>query len=135
MATRAPRRTIKADWQGMMFDYLRGRPTLRRVLLLLDARIELKQADHDVMDLLDRAAVTFQIVLTKADGLKPACPRAQDAGGEATGAVASGGIPARAGDQQRNRRGHSRTAGGTGNTSWFRGRQWQRKQGELPRDS
>ena len=62
---------IKADWQGMMFDYLRGRPTLRRVMLLLDARIEMKQADHDVMDLLDRAAVTFQIVLTKTDGLKP----------------------------------------------------------------
>ena len=35
---------IKADWQGMMFDYLRGRPTLRRVMLLLDARIEFKQA-------------------------------------------------------------------------------------------
>jgi GTP-binding protein len=63
---------IKADWQGMMFDYLRGRPTLRRVILLLDSRIEVKQADHDVMDLLDRAAVTFQLVLTKADGLKPA---------------------------------------------------------------
>jgi GTP-binding protein len=62
---------IKADWQGMMFDYLRGRPTLRRVMLLLDARIEVKQADHDVMALLDRAAVTFQIVLTKTDGLKP----------------------------------------------------------------
>nr|WP_294518767.1 ribosome biogenesis GTP-binding protein YihA/YsxC [uncultured Rhodopila sp.] len=62
---------IKADWQGMMFDYLRGRPTLRRVMLLLDARIEVKQADHDVMGLLDRAAVTFQIVLTKADSVKP----------------------------------------------------------------
>ena len=63
---------IKADWQGMMFDYLRGRPTLRRVVLLLDSRIEVKQADRDVMDLLDRAAVTFQIVLTKIDGIKPA---------------------------------------------------------------
>lgn len=63
---------IKADWQGMMFDYLRGRPTLRRVMLLLDARIELKQADHDVMDLLDRAAVSYQIVLTKTDSVKPA---------------------------------------------------------------
>jgi GTP-binding protein len=63
---------IKADWQGMMFDYLRGRPTLVRVMLLLDSRIELKQADRDVMDLLDRAAVTYQIVLTKVDGLKPA---------------------------------------------------------------
>jgi GTP-binding protein len=62
---------IKADWQGMMFDYLRGRPTLRRVMLLMDARIEFKQADHDVMDLLDRAAVTFQLVLTKTDGVKP----------------------------------------------------------------
>ena len=62
---------IKADWQGMMFDYLRGRPTLRRVMLLLDSRIEVKQADRDVMDLLDRAAVTFQLVLTKTDALKP----------------------------------------------------------------
>ena len=72
---------IKADWQGMMFDYLRGRPTLRRVMLLLDARIEVKQADHDVMDLLDRAAVTFQIVLTKTDGAEAGRPGAQDPGG------------------------------------------------------
>ena len=69
---------IKADWQGMMFDYLRGRPTLRRVMLLMDARIEFKQADHDVMDLLDRAAVTFQLVLTKTDGVKPAGPGAKN---------------------------------------------------------
>ncbi len=62
---------VKADWQGLMFDYLRGRPTLRRVLLLLDARIEVKPSDEAVMTLLDRAAVTFQIVLTKADSLKP----------------------------------------------------------------
>jgi GTP-binding protein len=62
---------VKADWQGMMFDYLRGRPTLRRVLLLLDARIEVKAADRAVMELLDSAAVTFQLVLTKADGVKP----------------------------------------------------------------
>ncbi|MSP02862.1 MAG: YihA family ribosome biogenesis GTP-binding protein [Acetobacteraceae bacterium] len=65
-------RDIKADWQGMMFDYLRGRPTLVRVMLLLDSRIELKESDHQVMKLLDRAAVTYQVVLTKADGLKPA---------------------------------------------------------------
>jgi GTP-binding protein len=62
---------IKADWQGLMFDYLRGRPTLRRVVLLLDARIEVKESDRQVMDLLDKAAVTFQLVLTKADGVKP----------------------------------------------------------------
>jgi GTP-binding protein len=65
-------KTVKQDWQGLMFDYLRGRATLRRVLLLLDARIEVKDADRAVMELLDRAAVTFQLVLTKADGVKPA---------------------------------------------------------------
>ena len=63
---------IKADWQGLMFDYLRGRPSLRRAVLLLDARIELKASDHEVMALLDRAAVAFQLVLTKIDGVKPA---------------------------------------------------------------
>ena len=55
-----------------MFDYLRGRPTLRRVILLLDARIEIKEADRAAMDLLDRAAVTYQLVLTKADAVAPA---------------------------------------------------------------
>jgi len=63
---------VKEDWQGLMFDYLRGRPNLRRVLLLMDARIETKPSDKAVMDLLDKAAVTFQLVLTKADDVKPA---------------------------------------------------------------
>jgi GTP-binding protein len=66
----APKR-VKADWQGLMFSYLRGRPNLRRVLLLLDSRIEVKPSDTAVMELLDKAAVTFQIVLTKTDGAKP----------------------------------------------------------------
>jgi len=65
-------KAVKQDWQGLMFDYLRGRSSLRRVMLLLDARIEVKQADRAVMELLDRAAVTFQLVLTKIDGMKPA---------------------------------------------------------------
>jgi GTP-binding protein len=64
-------RHVKQDWQGLMFDYLRGRPTLRRVLLLLDARIEVKPADLAVMELLDRAAVTYQLVLTKSDDVTP----------------------------------------------------------------
>ncbi len=64
-------KAVKADWQGLMFDYLRGRPSLRRVLLLMDARIEVKEADRAVMDLLDRAAVTYQLVLTKTDAVKP----------------------------------------------------------------
>jgi len=62
---------VKRDWQGLMFGYLRGRPDLRRVVLLLDSRIEVKASDHAAMELLDRAAVTYQLVLTKADGIKP----------------------------------------------------------------
>ena len=65
-------RDVKEDWQGLMFDYLRGRPTLRRITLLLDSRIELKDTDRQVMDLLDRAAVSFQIVLTKTDAVSAA---------------------------------------------------------------
>lgn len=64
-------KSVKADWQGLMFDYLRGRPTLRRVILLLDARIETKPADTAAMELLAEAAVAFQIVLTKTDDAKP----------------------------------------------------------------
>ena len=72
-------KSVKEDWQGLMFDYLRGRPVLRRVVLLLDSRIELKASDTAVMELLDRAAVTYQLVLTKADGTKPgALARKQD---------------------------------------------------------
>ena len=63
-------KAIKRDWQGLMLDYLRGRPNLRRVFLLLDARIELKPADEVVMELLDQSAVAYQLVLTKADDVK-----------------------------------------------------------------
>ena len=72
-------KSVKEDWQGLMFEYLRGRPTLRRIMLLLDVRIEVKPADTTVMELLDRAAVIFQLVLTKADEVKPAAlARKQD---------------------------------------------------------
>jgi GTP-binding protein len=64
-------KSVKEDWQDLMFAFLRGRPTLRRVVLLLDARIELKESDRAVLGLLDRAAVTYQIVLTKIDDVKP----------------------------------------------------------------
>lgn len=63
-------KSVKEDWQGLMFDYLRGRPNLRRVILLLDSRIETKASDTAAMELLSDAAVTFQIVLTKADDAK-----------------------------------------------------------------
>ncbi len=64
-------KSVKEDWQGLMFNYLRGRPTLRRVILLMDARIETKPADVMAMQLLNEAAVSFQLVLTKADDTKP----------------------------------------------------------------
>ena len=64
----------KADidrWNALTRDYLRGRPTLKRVIVLVDARHGLKPHDRDVMDGLDTSAVSYQIVLTKADKVKP----------------------------------------------------------------
>ena len=52
-------------------DYLRGRTSLKRVVLLIDGRHGLKPDDKDVMDALDKAAVIYQLVLTKADKVKP----------------------------------------------------------------
>jgi len=62
---------IVARWQALVFDYLRGRATLKRVLLLIDSRHGLKPVDHEIMTLLDKAAVSYQLVLTKADKIKP----------------------------------------------------------------
>ena len=62
---------MQRDWQGVMFDYLRGRPNLMRVMLLLDARVETKSSDRAAMELMNVAAVAFQIVLTKADDVGP----------------------------------------------------------------
>jgi len=64
-------KAVKEDWQGLMFEYLRGRPSLARVMLLLDARVEIKQNDREAMTLLNRAAVVFQVVLTKCDAVGP----------------------------------------------------------------
>jgi len=67
---KAPKADI-ARWTALTRDYLRGRPELKRVNLLIDARHGLKPHDKDVMEVLDTAAVTYQVVLTKADKLKP----------------------------------------------------------------
>ncbi|MGD9800342.1 MAG: ribosome biogenesis GTP-binding protein YihA/YsxC [Parvularculaceae bacterium] len=67
---RAARKDAKR-WAGLTRDYLKGRPTLRRVCLLVDARHGLKDIDREVMDLLDKSAVNYQIILTKADKVKP----------------------------------------------------------------
>ncbi len=58
-------------WTGLIKLYLRGRPKLRRVLVLVDSRHGLKDSDRETMTLLDEAAVSFQIVLTKVDKLAP----------------------------------------------------------------
>ena len=59
-------------WQEMIFAYLRRRARLRRVLLLIDSRRGVMDSDEQVMELLDKAAVSYGLVLTKGDELKPA---------------------------------------------------------------
>ena len=59
-------------WTKLMFDYLRGRATLKRVYVLIDARHGIKANDEEVLSLLDKAAVSYQIVLTKTDKIKAA---------------------------------------------------------------
>ena len=59
------------QWTKLIFDYLRGRTTLKRVYVLIDSRHGIKKNDQDVLTLLDKAAVSYQIVLTKIDKIKP----------------------------------------------------------------
>lgn len=59
-------------FQALGRDYLRGRPNLRRAYLLIDARHGLKDVDEEPMAAFDKAAVSYQLILTKADKLKPA---------------------------------------------------------------
>jgi len=68
---RASKVAVK-KFQNLGRDYLRGRPNLKRAYLLIDARHGLKEVDNEPMDALDKAAVSYQIVLTKADKIKPA---------------------------------------------------------------
>lgn len=65
-------RAVSETWKRLVFTYLRGRPNLRRAYLLVDSRHGLKENDGEVMELLDRAAVSYQVVLTKADKPRPA---------------------------------------------------------------
>ncbi|KAA9388852.1 ribosome biogenesis GTP-binding protein YihA/YsxC [Neorhizobium galegae] len=66
---KAPKETVDA-WTKLVFDYLRGRATLKRVYVLIDSRHGIKKNDEEVLDLLDKAAVSYQIVLTKTDKIK-----------------------------------------------------------------
>lgn len=64
-------KTDSERWGALVIDYLRGRPRLRRVMLLIDSRRGLLRNDDDVMGVLDSAAVSYQLVLTKTDKLRP----------------------------------------------------------------
>jgi GTP-binding protein len=66
----APKDLVKR-WRFLVNDFLRGRAVLRRSIVLVDSRHGLKPVDVEIMDMLDRAAVNYQVVLTKADKVKP----------------------------------------------------------------
>ncbi len=63
-------KTDIAHWTKLTRDFLRGRAPLRRVFVLIDARRGIKGTDLEIMDMLDEAAVTYQVVLTKTDKIK-----------------------------------------------------------------
>ncbi|MDR5654774.1 ribosome biogenesis GTP-binding protein YihA/YsxC [Ruixingdingia sedimenti] len=63
---------VVAKWQALLKQYLAGRVTLRRAFVLIDMRHGIKAVDHEILKLLDRSAVTFQVVLTKADKVNKA---------------------------------------------------------------
>ena len=63
---KAPKDIVR-NWQNLINTYLIGRASLRRVFLLIDSRHGIKKIDEEIMDMLDKAAVTYQIVLTKID--------------------------------------------------------------------
>ncbi len=61
-----------AKWQAVLKGYLRGRPGLTRAFVLIDSRHGILKADEEMFELLDESAVTYQLVLTKIDKIKPA---------------------------------------------------------------
>ncbi len=65
----APKDVVK-KWRFLINDFLRGRQVLKRTLVLIDSRHGVKDVDRDVMEMLDQAAVSYRIVLTKADKIK-----------------------------------------------------------------
>ncbi len=66
---KAPVKTVR-QWRFLINDYLRGRVVLKRVFVLIDSRHGIKEVDHDIMEMLDNAAISYRIVLTKTDKIK-----------------------------------------------------------------
>ena len=67
---KAPKDVVR-KWRHLVNDYLRGRAVLKRALVLVDSRHGLKDVDREIMQMLDDAAVSYRLVLTKADKVKP----------------------------------------------------------------
>ena len=66
---KAPKDIVR-KWRFLVNDFLRGRQALKRALVLIDARHGIKEVDREILEMLDRAAVSYRIVLTKADKIK-----------------------------------------------------------------
>jgi GTP-binding protein len=66
---KAPKDMVR-QWRYLVNDYLRGRQALKRTLVLIDARHGIKDVDREILEMLDKAAVSYRIVLTKADKVK-----------------------------------------------------------------
>jgi len=66
---KAPKDVVK-KWRFLVNDFLRGRQVLKRALVLIDARHGIKAVDEEILDMLDAAAVSYRLVLTKADKIK-----------------------------------------------------------------
>ena len=67
---KAPKDIVK-KWRFLVNDFLRGRQELKRALVLIDARHGIKEVDREILEMLDKAAVSYRLVLTKADKIKP----------------------------------------------------------------
>jgi GTP-binding protein len=66
---KAPKDVVK-KWRFLVNDFLRGRDTLKRALVLIDSRHGIKDVDREILEMLDKAAVSYRLVLTKADKVK-----------------------------------------------------------------
>ena len=67
---KAPKDVVR-KWRFLINDFLRGRQALKRTLVLIDSRHGIKDVDREIMEMLDKVAVSYRLVLTKADKIKP----------------------------------------------------------------
>ena len=109
----APKAKV-ASWTALIHKFLQGRASLARVYVLIDGRHGLKDVDLDVLKTLDKAAVSYQVVLTKSDQVKAAELEACRRGNRSGAGKTSRGFSRRARDLLALRRRHAGTARGHG---------------------